>query len=85
MLGLLFRFNCPARSPFTIRLQPDSRWRQAAVTRSHLETTIFRIVQEALTNVFRHSEARDVSRAIHPIDRRQFQFLRLVPATGLGM
>jgi signal transduction histidine kinase len=41
----------------SLRVEPEDFPRMGA----ELETTIFRVVQEALTNVFRHAEARKVS------------------------
>lgn len=53
--GMSIHLNC---DPFLVRLQPD------------LETNCFRIVQECLTNVFRHAKAKHVSIELRRYDDR---------------
>jgi PAS domain S-box-containing protein len=47
----------------------------------HLETTIYRIVQEALTNILRHADARNVSIII---ERRGDRLLVIIEDDGCG-
>jgi two-component system NarL family sensor kinase len=47
-----------------------------------LETTIFRIIQEALTNVFRHSRA---SKASVTLEKREGELAATVRDDGLGI
>ena len=47
-----------------------------------LETTLFRVIQEALTNVFRHSKA---SKACVRLERKQSEVLATVRDNGVGI
>ena len=67
-----------ARSGFTTEFSADSA---AAQLPPELRTTCFRVVQEALTNVVRHAQARHVRVGIR---RRGAQLRLLVADDGIG-
>jgi two-component system, NarL family, sensor histidine kinase UhpB len=48
---------------------------------SHIETTLYRIVQEAMNNVYKHASAKRVSVSV---ERRGTQVLAIVEDDGIG-
>jgi PAS domain S-box-containing protein len=56
-------------------------WEVAPRLPSHLETTVYRIVQEALTNILKHARARRVSVIL---ERRSDQVIAIVEDNGVG-
>ncbi|MBZ5641163.1 MAG: response regulator [Acidobacteriia bacterium] len=62
----------------TMETQPQEFPRLAP----ELETTLFRVIQEALTNVFRHSRA---SKACVTLERKEAEILATVRDNGVGI